>query len=166
MHLTIITGSPGVGKSTFGRELAAESGACLLDIDTCSELLVRAGLRLADQDPEDRDSSLFKETFREPIYESLFRVAAENLPHVPVVIVGPFTREIRDTEWLSKLKDRFQCPVEIYYLYCDPQERYQRLVDRANPRDRLKFKDYNTFNQYYGEEAPPAFEHIYVDTSK
>ena len=165
MFIKIITGSPGVGKSTYGRNLATETRACLLDIDTCSELLVQAGLQLAGEDTEDRDSVLFKETFRQPIYETLFRVATENLPHTPVIIIGPFTREIRDSGWLKKLRARFHCPVEIYYLYCDPRQRYQRLIDRANPRDRLKFKDYDTFNQYYGDEAPPVFEHTYIDTS-
>ena len=94
----IVCGSPGSGKSTYAGRLAATRSAALLDIDTVTERLVRIALARSGHNPDDRDSEYFKQTFREPIYETLFAVARDNLPFQDAVIVGPFTREIRDRD--------------------------------------------------------------------
>jgi cytidylate kinase len=70
----IVCGSPGAGKSTYGSKLAAERRALLLDIDTCTEQIIRASLAELGLDTDDRDSDYFKSTFREPIYETLFNI--------------------------------------------------------------------------------------------
>jgi cytidylate kinase len=75
----IVCGSPGAGKTTYGKQLAAEKGAVFLDIDGSTERLVRLALRQSGRDPDDRDSSHFKQTFRTPIYEQLFDIARDNL---------------------------------------------------------------------------------------
>lgn len=164
--LSIYCGSPGAGKTTLARRTAAETGALLLDIDTCSEELVMAGLRLGGHNPLDRDSAMFKEAFREPIYETLMRVAEENLRHADVITVGPFTKETQDPKWLDYLKNRFGPEVEVVYVYCDPEIRRVRLQNRANPRDGGKFGNYEEFNKYYGEESGPVFPHIRIDNSE
>lgn len=164
MHTTIIVcGSPGAGKSTQAARLAAERNATLLDIDTVTEPLVRIALAGAGHEPEDRDSGYFKQTFREPIYDTLFAIARENLPVRDVIIVGPFTREIRDPAWPQKLREILGGPVEVNYVRCDPEVRRQRLEARGNPRDRAKLDDWDNHVRYYGDESPPAFEHVLVD---
>jgi predicted kinase len=100
----IVCGTPGSGKSTYARQLAAVRHATLLDIDTVTERLVRVALRQSGHNQDDRDSEYFKQTFREPVYEALFDIARENLLFQDVVIVGPFTKEIKDPGWPSKLK--------------------------------------------------------------
>ena len=70
----IVCGPPGAGKTTYGRALAAETKSLLLDIDTATEAIVRAALSAANKDPDDRDSLWFKENFRGPIYDTLFRI--------------------------------------------------------------------------------------------
>jgi predicted kinase len=163
---TIICGSPGAGKSTYGRSLANAQGAVFLDIDTCSEKLVMAGLNLAGKDPFDRDTPNFKEHFRDAIYDTLLDIASENLPHCDVVVVGPFTKEIRDADWPGKLKDRLKCRINIVYVYCNPKERKSRIKNRKNPRDAIKLADYEMINDYYGDEQPPEFKHSFIDTSQ
>ena len=163
---SIVCGSPGAGKTTYGQRLARKQQATFLDIDTVTERMVRAGMAMAKRDPDDRDSSEFKQTFREPIYETLFDIALENLQWVNVVITGPFTREIRDPNWPSQLSKRLRCSVEVHYVYCSPEVRQQRLISRGNPRDRAKLADWNRYIQYYGSETPPDFPHIFVDTSQ
>jgi len=82
-ELHIVTGAAGVGKSTFGKSLAAKCNAALLDSDTLSEAVVRAGMKAAGFDPTDRDSPEYKTIFRDAVYECLFATAAENLPFTP-----------------------------------------------------------------------------------
>ena len=164
MYTTIIVcGSPGSGKSTWAGKLAAARRATLLDIDTVTERLVRIALTQSGHSPDDRDSEYFKQTFREPIYDTLFDIARENLPFQDVVIVGPFTREIKDRDWPSRLHELLGGPVEVHYVQCAPDVRRHRLEHRGNARDRAKLDDWNNHVQYYGDESPSVFEHVLVN---
>ena len=158
----IVCGSPGAGKTTYGKKLAADTGAVFLDIDTATERLVRLALGQSGRDPDDRDSPDFKRTYREPIYEQLFDIARDNLPFNRVVIAGPFTREIRDAQWPHKLCRRLGVPVDIHYVFCPPEVRRERLMKRANARDGAKLEDWDKHIQYYGREEPPICEHVFV----
>lgn len=159
MHtLHIICGPAGVGKSTYGRQLAAERKACLLDSDTVTEPVVRAGMQMSGKDPADRDSAVYRRAFRTPVYECLWQTAAENLSHTEVVIVGPLTGEIRNPEWKEELEERFQTEVEIIFVTCSETERKQRIIDRENPRDALKLDDWPAY--LAGSDIrPPACPH-------
>lgn len=161
----IITGSPGSGKSTHGKRLARKLGAAFIDIDTTTERLVRLSLYESGHDMNDRDSDYFKATYRQVIYESMFDIAIDNLQHIDVVIVGPFTREIRNPSWPIELEKRLENEVKIHYIYCDPDVRRMRLLKRGNNRDKAKFTDWDAFNLYYGEEDPPVFKHVYFDNT-
>ena len=159
----IVCGTPGSGKTTHARQLAAASGATLLDIDTVTERLVKVGLAAAGHSPDDRDSDYFKQTYREPIYQALFDIARDNLPYHDVVITGPFTKEIQDPNWTAKLTAELDSPIEVHYVRCPPEIRRQRLSVRGNDRDQAKLQDWDRYVEYYGEETPPVFTHVLVD---
>ena len=161
----IVCGSPGSGKSTYARKLAAVRHATLLDIDTVTERLVRIALVQSGHSQDDRDSEYFKRSFREPIYETLFDIARENLPFQDVVIVGPFTKEIKDPGWPSKLYRVLGSLIEVHCVQCAHEIRRGRLARRGNARDLAKLKDWENYIQYYGDESPPVFEHVLVDGS-
>ncbi|RLB93849.1 MAG: ATP-binding protein [Deltaproteobacteria bacterium] len=165
-NATIVCGSPGAGKSTYGKILAKKLQAAFIDIDTATERLVRLSLSLSGHDPDDRDSTFFKNNFRQPVYDQLFDIARENLTQIDVVIAGPFTKELRDTKWPEKLESLLKASVEIHYIYCNPDVRKKRMLQRANPRDTGKFANWHTLNTYYDDEKPPLFKHILVDNSK
>ena len=162
----IVCGSPGSGKSTYARQLAAVRHAALLDIDTVTERLVRIALVQSGHSQDDRDSEYFKRSFREPIYETLFDIARENLPFQDVVIVGPFTKEIKDQGWPSKLHLVLVSSIEVHYVRCAHEIRRHRLACRGNSRDLAKLNDWENYIQYYGDESPPVFEYVLVDGSK
>ena len=166
MHTSyIVCGSPGSGKSTYARQLAADRHATLLDIDTVTERLVRIALVQSGHSQDDRDSEYFKQNFREPIYATLFDIARENLHFQDVVIVGPFTKEIKDPDWPSKLNVVLGSSIEVHYVQCAHEIRRHRLVRRGNARDLAKLNDWENHIQYYGDERPPVFEHVLVDGS-
>ena len=162
-QLWVICGPAGAGKSTYGRRLAAEKGACFLDSDTVTEPVVRAGMVLGGFDPNDRDSEVYRAAFRTAVYESLFQTAAENLPHVSVVLVGPFTSEIRKAEWPNELAERFSCELEVIFVTCPEDERYRRIKGRGNPRDELKLADWEGYLKG-SDLRPPAFEYREIKT--
>jgi predicted kinase len=161
----IVCGTPGSGKTTHARQLAVASAATLLDIDSVTERLVKVGLAAAGHSQDDRDSDYFKRTYREPIYQALFDIARDNLPYHDVVITGPFTREIQDPDWPAKLSAELVSPIEVHYVRCQPEIRRQRLSVRGKDRDLAKLQDWDRYLEYYGEESPPVFEHVLVDTS-
>jgi len=164
MHKTyIICGAPGSGKTTHARRLAAERHAAILDIDNVSERLVRIALTESGHSSDDRDSEYFKNTFRVPIYETLFDIARENLPVQDVVITGPFTREINDPDWPGKLAGNLGAAIEIHYVQCPPEIRKIRLANRGDLRDQAKLEDWENFLRYYGDVLAPVFEHVLID---
>jgi predicted kinase len=159
----IVCGTPGSGKTTYARRLAADRQATVLDIDTVTERLVRISLAESGRSCDDRDSRYFKHTFREPIYETLFDIARENLPVQDVVVVGPFTREINDPDWPVQLSMKLDCPIEVHYVQCPPDVRKKRLATRGDARDRAKLEDWDNYILYYGDESAPVFEHVVIN---
>lgn len=162
---TVVCGNAGVGKSTLGRRLAAKSRAILLDLDTCTERLARCVLLSHGLDPADRDSPDYKRLLREPVYETLFDIAHENLAHAPCVIVGPFTSERRDATWPERLRLRLETEVQIVVAHCDLEERRRRIIARANPRDAGKLAEWASYAVQGIDPAKPPFEHTWVDTT-
>jgi predicted kinase len=161
----VVCGNAGVGKTTFAARLCQEKGAVLVDIDTVTERLARLVLRGHGLSEDDRDSPEYKALLREPVYEALFDVAVDNLPCLPCVIVGPFTRERRDAGWPEYLKQRLGTEIEIYYLSCEPAERRRRLEQRGNVRDAGKLASYSAYAALGEDPGPLPFPHHRVDTS-
>ena len=138
--LHIVCGLPAVGKTTYGLKLARECGAAFLDSDTATDLMIQAAHRAAGLDPHDRDSALYKETYREPVYETLFALAEQNLPHTDVVLAGPFTSELRQKEqWLEALEERFAPnAVQLHHLEIEEEARLEQMRQRGAMRDIAK----------------------------
>ena len=159
--LFVICGPAGAGKSTYGKRLAKELSVAFLDSDTVTEPVVRSGMKLGGLDPDDRDSAVYRKNFRDPVYECLYQVAAENLSHLSVVMVGPFTREIQNLGWPDELRKRFNCKVEFHFVSCDDEVRRERIKLRGNPRDSLKLKEWGAYLSS-SSSAPPVFDHLIV----
>lgn len=161
----IVCGSPGSGKTSYAEKLCDRRSAVLIDIDTVSEGLVRAGLTASGHNPDDRDSEYFKRVYREAIYKTLFDIARSNLSRNDVVIVGPFTKEIRDPKWPETLEESLGAPVEVHYLWCSPDIQRERLRRRGELRDLAKLQNWEQYRRYFGEDTRPVFPHSFVDTS-
>ena len=159
----IVTGPAGAGKSAYARRLARELGACLIDSDIATERLVRAGLRLAGLDPDDRVSPEYKRAYRDAVYEAMFDLALSNLPHLPVVMAGPFTREGGEADWPDRLEARLGIRPTLYFVWCAPGQRRERIEERAEERDRPKLADWDTYAASCREERP-VWEHVFVAT--
>lgn len=164
MPLHLVCGPPASGKTTYARQLAARLGAVLLDSDQVAERLVRAGLTLAGLDPNERDSPAYKAAYRDTVYETLYDLAVANLPNVPVVIAGPFTRECGDPRWPELLSQRLGQAPEIHFVWCPPALRRERIIARGEERDLPKIAAWETYVVTCREE-PPVFPHHRVETT-
>ena len=164
MKLYVVCGPSAGGKTHHGRQLAARVGGVLLDNDIVTEPVVQAGMQAAGLSRDDRDSPRYKEIFRESVYESLFQVAEANLSHLPVVLVGPFTRESQQQDWPARLAARFGVPVEVHFVSCPPEVRRERMERRGEARDLAKLAQWDAYLQTTALKPPP-FDHVLVDTS-
>ena len=156
----VISGPAGAGKSVHARQLAAKLGACLIDSDVATERLVRAGLTLAGLDPDDRDSPAYKQAYRDAVYEAMFDLAVANLPQVPVVLAGPFTREGGEADWPERLERRLGVRPVMHFVWCPPELRRERMIARGAERDRPKLRDWETYAASCREERP-LWDHVY-----
>ncbi|MDQ8188259.1 AAA family ATPase [Pelagicoccus sp. SDUM812002] len=165
-HLFIITGMPASGKTSLACALAKHTAGCLIDIDTATESIVRAAMQQLTGDSDDRDSPFFKEIFREPIYENLFAIADENLPHTDAILTGPFTREMQNERWPEQVQKRLSTPCKItcVFVHCDEELRRERLINRANPRDAAKLENWTDHLRYYDRDRFPSYPHFPIDT--
>jgi predicted kinase len=160
----LVFGPPAAGKTIYARELAERTGGILLDSDEVAERLVRAGLTLAGMNPDDRDSPAYKAAFREPVYETMFHLAATHLERLPVVIAGPFTREGGDAEWPERMAARFGVMPEFHYVWCHPDERKKRVLQRGATRDLPKLAFWDSYVATC-REVPPVFPHHWINTT-
>lgn len=163
-RLHVVCGPPAAGKTTHARALAGRLGGCLFDSDQVAERLVRAGLALAGRNPDDRDSPSYKAAFRDPVYETLFALAAEHLGRLPVVIAGPFTGECADPAWPERLERRFGVRPVVHFVWCPPEVRRQRILARGEARDRPKLEAWADYVATCRDE-PPVFPHVRVVTA-
>jgi hypothetical protein len=83
---------------------------------------------------------------------------------VSVIVVAPFTREISDAQFQQTLQERFGVDVEIHFVRCSRVQRFERMKQRANPRDTSKLANWDEFLKYYGSETGPACPHIIIET--
>lgn len=164
-ELHVVCGPPACGKTTHGRALARSLGAAFFDSDQVAERVVQAGLKAAGMSPDDRDSPAYKHHFREPVYETLYQLAEENLAWTPVVVAGPFTGESQDPAWLGWLRERFEVPVAVHFCWSDPAVRRQRMEERGAARDLPKLAAWEDYLRTCADRPPP-FEHRFVDTSE
>jgi len=142
--LHIVCGLPAVGKTTFAKNLAlklkSNGGAAFIDSDTATDTVIQAAHRAAGLDPHDRNSIFYKQTYREPVYDTLFSLAQDNLTHTNVILAGPFTTELKNKElWQQKLDTKFpNATVIIHHLTLPEKQRIQRMRHRGAPRDFAK----------------------------
>ncbi|MEM5344802.1 AAA family ATPase [Paraburkholderia azotifigens] len=155
-HLVFICGHAGTGKTTLAKRLvgplmkATGEACCLLDKDTLYGVYSAAAIGALTGDPNDRDSPLFLQHFRDPEYRGLFDTAAENLRlGISVIAVGPLSREVRehklfDHAWLGVPKD---VQISVVWVSTSEETARERIAARGNPNDAYKLAHWDDYRQ-------------------
>ncbi len=155
-HLVFICGHAGTGKTTLARRLigplirATGEAFCLLDKDTLYGVYSAAAIGALTGDPNDRDSPLFLQHFRDPEYRGLFDTSADNLRlGIGVIAVGPLSREVRERKlfnhaWLGVPKD---VKISVVWVSVDEDTARERIIARGNPNDAYKLAHWDEYRQ-------------------
>ena len=154
-----VAGMPGSGKSTVGRLLAARLGAVLLDQDTATNPLMAQLARLAGAG-DDLDHPALRGPVRQARYDCLIDVAVENVGiGSSVVLVAPFTAEVRDPVSWAELGRRFDpVPLRLVWVAVPAAVARDRRRRRNLPRDAAW-----AASTADADVPPPVVPHLLAD---
>jgi len=159
--LVFFIGGAGAGKTTIAKKLAARRGAALLDMDTLLRPAAEALMMQAGLDPSDRDSAEYKRLCRDLGYRITMDAALENAElGNDVYVVGPFTRELADPEWIGRELSRtggsasgIEVKVVVVYL-ADMATYRERIENRETELDRWKLDNWIAFSRSLERKKP------------
>ena len=147
-----IAGGAGSGKTTLARELCAEIGAHLVDLDAVTADLVATE---AARRPRDAEADVLRD-LRDARYVELVRQARELRERHVVVMAAPFTSEIGGlAEWASFVSALGGPAVDLVWIEISPAERLRRLRQRGATRDAHLLDQ-----EQAPEVAAPAVPHL------
>ena len=138
--IVVVAGGAGTGKSTLADRLARELDAPHCDFDVIGAAMVE---QARAEDPDRSDASLVAD-LRDARYRALADAVSAAATTSPVVFVSaPFSRHLADParwqDWLATAERNLPVgarhPAVLLWLDLDPQERWQRMARRAEPRD-------------------------------
>lgn len=134
-HLILISGPPGVGKSTLARPLAQKIGAVLLDKDCIDEPF----------SPNDRGKRYTQEI--EPkVLQGLLNLAELNLTNsLSVILDVPWTHIMHNSpEWVGRitaLAEKTQSHLVVLECVIESEKLRHRIQNRDLARDHVKLTD-------------------------
>jgi len=146
--MIFVTSPPACGKTKLSKKLAtAIKHIVYLDKDTLIPLSKQV-FAVAGQ-PYDRSSEFFEKEIRDYEYDVIMDLAFEALKYEDLVMVNaPFTREIRDDEYIANLREKLKdygAKLSVIWIVTDPEVCHQRMIDRASDRDTWKLAHWDEY---------------------
>lgn len=144
----IIASPPACGKTRLAKRLSTELGNVVyLDKDALIPLSKRV-FSVAKK-PYNRSSRFFNREIRDYEYEVILNIGVEALKYAETVVLNaPFTREVRDPDFISSLDARVKKiggKLLIVWVVSDEQTCYARMRKRNSDRDRWKLSHWREY---------------------
>ena len=139
---------PACGKTFISKQLAKNlRHVVYLDKDTLiplSKQIFRVGKK-----PYDRRSDFFEEQIRDYEYEVILNLGFEAVKYDDTVLIkAPFTREVRDPEYIANLRAKLaehDAKLTIIWVVTSPEVCHARMVRRNSDRDTYKIKHWDEY---------------------
>ncbi len=147
-RLIFVTSPPACGKTKLSKKLAtAIKHIVYLDKDTLIPLSKQI-FAVAGQ-PYNRSSDFFEKEIRDYEYDVIMDLAFEAIKYEDLVMVNaPFTREIRDDEYIASLREKLKeygAKLTVVWIVTDPEVCHQRMIDRGSDRDTWKLENWEQY---------------------
>jgi predicted kinase/transcriptional regulator with XRE-family HTH domain len=168
--LILIGGYAGSGKTELGHLLARLTGWPLLDKDVLTRPLVESLLYALHQDPNDRQSDIYRDRVRPVEYRALLNAVLTQLGvGSSCLVTAPFLQEMPDERWLKRLqRSCIKRGVDLIPLWvdADPETMYDYLVRRDAARDSWKLNHWDHYAATLDPDLRPALPHLVVNNAQ
>jgi len=147
-RLILVTSPPACGKTFISRQLAKNlKHVVYLDKDTLI-VLSKQIFVVANQE-YNRSSDFFEKNIRDYEYMAVVDLALEALDYDDIVLINaPFTREIRDTKYMSDLRQKLMnkdARLTVIWVQTDVEVCRQRMIQRNSDRDKWKIDHWEEY---------------------
>lgn len=147
-RMILVTSPPASGKTFVSQELAKMlPGIVYLDKDALIPLSNR--VYIAGGEEINRSSEFFEKNIRNYEYDAILNIAFEALEYNNLVLINaPFTREIRNNEYISSLKDKLEkkgAELTVIWIITDIEVSRKRMIERNSPRDTWKIANWDVY---------------------
>ena len=155
--LILITSPPACGKTTLAKALAkALHETVYLDKDTLIPLSNKVFEAAGEE--VNRSSDFFEKHIRDVEYEVVLNFAFEAILYDSNVIINaPFSREIRDAEYIKKLRDKLgklNAELKVVWIECSTEVCHKRMIERNSDRDTWKLSHWDEYIKTENFNAP------------
>jgi len=159
--LILVTSPPASGKTYVSKKLAEGlSHVVYLDKDTLIPLSKQI-FAVAGQE-YNRSSEFFQKNVRDYEYETIVALALEALNYDDIVLINaPFTQEIRDLNYVNKLKERLKeskASLAIIWVETSIKVTKQRMLERNSDRDVWKLEHWDEYIRGVNFNIPTALD--------
>lgn len=146
--LILVTSPPASGKTYVSKQLAkALKHVVYLDKDTLI-CLSKQIFEVANQE-YNRSSDFFEENIRDFEYEAIVALAMEAIEYEDIVLINaPFTREVRDLEYMDQLKLKLLekgATLVVVWVETSIEVCKQRMFARNSERDEWKLANWEKY---------------------
>lgn len=147
-HLILVTSPPASGKTYVSKQLAKRlDHVVYLDKDSLIPLSKR--VFIAANQEINRSSDFFEKNIRNYEYDAIIDIAIEALEYEDLVLINaPFTREIRDDEYMKALKAKLAgigASLALIWIVTDIEVCRQRMIARNSDRDGWKIAHWDEY---------------------
>lgn len=151
-NLIIISGLPGSGKSTCGRNLARKFNVPYVDYDTLIGNFMENIYARFYQEVSYRK---FLAEWRECTYDTFWNVVAENIRlGSSVVASAPLTKEHMNSFFFTEFQEKYNIQTRVLSIIPElPSEILRkRIIARGEPRDDEKIKEWDEYYKFQKKE--------------
>ena len=147
-RLILVTSPPASGKTFVSQQLAKKlPHVVYLDKDALIPLSQMI-FKVAGQEIN-RSSDFFEENIRNYEYQAILDIAFEALEYEDLVLINaPFTREVRDNNYIRDLKTKLAsrgAELILIWVVTDIEVSRRRMLARNSPRDTWKLANWDKY---------------------
>lgn len=157
----MVSSPPACGKTYISKQLAKNlKHVVYLDKDTLIPLSKQI-FRVAKK-PYDRSSDFFEENIRDYEYEVILDLGFEALRYDDTVLINaPFTREIRDADYMASLRVKlaeYGAKLTVIWVVTSPEVCRARMIKRNSDRDVYKINNWDKYVRTVDFSVPTSLD--------
>ncbi|MBU3146564.1 AAA family ATPase [Clostridium sp. CF012] len=159
--LILVTSPPASGKTYISKKLAqALHHVVYLDKDTLIKLSKQIFAVAGEE--YNRSSDFFNENIRDYEYKTIVELAMEALNYDDIVLINaPFTKEIRDLNYIKRLKAALKdknASLVVIWVETSIDVTQKRMIERNSDRDTWKLENWNEYISEINFDIPIALD--------